>query len=129
MPVLSHLTNRPRSLALRQRGGWSREDATAAVVRVVVGFGLAVSAISLGILFHPIVGLIVGCVSLPVLGLYILGVRRAAYDRCANHIAMELLESNTCPCCESTLRATPSPIDGRLLCDTCGSAWDPPAKS
>lgn len=30
-----------------------------------------------------------------------------------------------CASCESPLRGTPSAIDGRLLCDTCGCAWDP----
>lgn len=37
-----------------------------------------------------------------------------------------MVAANLCPCCESPLRTTPSPIDGCLLCDTCGSAWDPP---
>ncbi len=43
------------------------------------------------------------------------------------HLIAAAVAKQTCPCCESTLRPTPSPIDGRLLCDTCGSAWDPPA--
>lgn len=45
------------------------------------------------------------------------------------HLIGAAVAKQTCPCCESTLRPTPSPIDARLLCDTCGSAWDPPAKA
>lgn len=42
------------------------------------------------------------------------------------YVIRDMVAENTCPCCESQLRATPSPIDGCLLCDTCGSAWNPP---
>lgn len=49
--------------------------------------------------------------------------------RRGRRLARVFISENLCPCCESTLRPTPSPIDARLLCDTCGSAWDPPAKT
>lgn len=38
-----------------------------------------------------------------------------------------MVAAHACPCCESPLRSSPSVIDGCLLCDTCGSAWNPPA--
>lgn len=52
---------------------------------------------------------------------------QTARRRRGRKLARVFISENLCPCCESTLRPTPSPIDARLLCDTCGSAWDPPA--
>ncbi len=48
--------------------------------------------------------------------------------RRGRRLARAFISKNLCPCCESALRATSSLIDTCLLCDTCGSAWDPPCE-
>jgi hypothetical protein len=42
------------------------------------------------------------------------------------HLIRAMVADGTCPCCESPLRPERSPIDACHLCDTCGSAWNPP---
>jgi hypothetical protein len=42
------------------------------------------------------------------------------------HQIRAMVAEGICPCCESPLRPEPSPIDACHLCDTCGSAWEPP---
>ncbi len=59
-------------------------------------------------------------------GVFLLGVRAAVFRVVKPVLVQETVSKGSCPCCESRLRDTPSPIDACLLCDACGSAWDPP---
>lgn len=75
--------------------------------------------------YEPLGGMLLAAILTPVLGLVWKILRRRAVDRCCAAIRAELLAADRCPCCESQLRPTPSPIDACRLCDTCGCAWEP----
>lgn len=62
------------------------------------------------------------CIAFPVGAAYFHQLDVATHP----YLVREMSGEGTCPCCESRLRDTPSAIDGCLLCDTCGCAWDPP---
>ncbi len=42
----------------------------------------------------------------------------------AASLSSGIVQQGTCPCCSHQLRTTPSPTDGCLICDNCGSAWN-----
>jgi hypothetical protein len=75
--------------------------------------------------YEPFTGMLLAAVLTPVLGLVWQVLRRRVIDRCCSSIRRESLAAGRCPCCESPLRPTPSPIDACRLCDRCGSAWEP----
>ncbi len=60
-----------------------------------------------------------------LVGVCLLGVRAAIFGVLKPVLVQETVSKGRCPCCEIPLRDTPSPIDGCLLCDACGSAWNP----
>ena len=59
----------------------------------------------------------------------VLATRASDFQVLKPVLVREMAARGRCPCCESSLRPTPSVIDGSRLCDTCGCAWectDPP---
>lgn len=72
------------------------------------------------------IAVVTGVVSAILFTAVLFAIRASDFQVLKPIFVQDQVAKNRCPCCESPLRPTLSPIDACLLCDTCGSAWNPP---
>ncbi len=127
VPVLGRSVTKGRRGEVARRAGRRFSDGWG--TKIVLGITLLLLAASIA---YPVVsgnGLaFLACVVFVPLALLVIWKSRyvALNDR-AERLARSMTAAYRCPCCDVPLRDTPSPIDACLLCDACGSAWNPPA--
>jgi hypothetical protein len=127
VPVLAGVSPKKRARAMIDRAGPAAARRNTSHVIFFASLAAAVlAAAALWTFYEPLGGMLLAAVLTPSLGLVWFVQRRRAIDRCCAAIRVAALADHRCPCCESPLRPTPSPIDACRLCDTCGSAWEPP---
>jgi hypothetical protein len=98
-------------------------------IRKYISIGLLSIAVIYGYFFYRnmgnlLVSLLVSFIVLLVsfaIAVKLLGELKTRREK--KVLATNMASQGICPCCEHQLRTTPSPTDGCLICDHCGSAW------
>lgn len=125
VPVLGHIAGRARARVVTRRAGRRFADAIGRKLAILAGVLIAAWPLAYAFSHGRLIGLLVSLFLVPLLALLALAARGVTLAARARRLGEELVAADRCPCCESQLRPTPSPIDACRLCDTCGSAWEP----
>lgn len=126
VPMLSGIEPTDRAREIMRRGGPSFLGAVPALA-LTIGICLAgIVAVLAALRIDPVGAAVIGLALAPFLGFVCYRLRYAGLDRSMDRLRSALLTKHRCPCCESQLRPVPVITDGCLVCDTCGSAWNPP---
>jgi len=64
-----------------------------------------------------------------VAGMAVLVTRDGIWKRRLQRFVRDQIDNRVCPSCEVPLELEPHPIDGALVCEGCGLAWDPATSS
>jgi hypothetical protein len=126
VPMLSSIEPTDRAREINLRGGRSLVDVLPTLA-LTIGVCLAgLVAVLAALRFDPFAAALIGLALAPFLGFVCYRLRYAGLDRSMTRLRRALITEHHCPCCESKLRPEPVVTDGCLVCDTCGSAWNPP---
>lgn len=129
VPMLGAVEPSKRVREIKGRGELGLADALPAI-GLTVGICLAgLAAVVAAYRFDPFGAAVIGFALTPFLAFVCYRLRYAGLDRCMVRLRHALLAERRCPCCESMLRAEPVSTDGCLVCDACGSAWNPPSST